>query len=268
MRLYTPLVLFLSATLASQLPETKRGLADAFDPFAAPPPLQETHLERTTERAPTTVHLLSQASSITLSGLLSSLDTAIRPKETSTASLSQTTTASLSVSSSPNTARQSSISSIRTSSAPTPTYSTISSPSTTKLSGGQSITRGSQEWKIIGVAVIAFSAVAAILLLSVFFDQCWGFIRDLVWRKKRKDPFEELMPDWEKASWEIGMDGDGHRYPAMPPPAKYRASERDKDLDMEKNFNDSGITRINVTLATPGPSCVALSSLTLPLRAS
>ncbi|KAL4253607.1 hypothetical protein ABKN59_003466 [Abortiporus biennis] len=103
-------------------------------------------------------------------------------------------------------------------------------PSSSSESSNQSAS--SKEWKIIGVAVVIFSSIAAVLLLSVFFDQWWKFIKDIGsnWRfsrkynrdlKKRKlgDGFEEeLVPDWEKASWEIrvGLQKlDDCRYPSF-----------------------------------------------------
>ena len=83
--------------------------------------------------------------------------------------------------------------------------------SASSSSGGS----GHSEWKIIGVAVIAFSAVAAILLLSVFFDHWWRFVRDLFWgRRRRRSTGEELVPDWEKAQWELRGEGR-QRYPSF-----------------------------------------------------
>lgn len=111
--------------------------------------------------------------------------------------------------------------SIQDTSAPTQTPS-VSQPS---AKGG---TSGTQEWKIVGVAVIAFTSVAAILLLSVFFDHWWGFLRDIFWRKNRKDNLEELIPDWKTASWEIRTGSDG-RYPTIPPPASMKQVELDLD---------------------------------------
>ncbi|KAI0334108.1 hypothetical protein GY45DRAFT_1318994 [Cubamyces sp. BRFM 1775] len=73
---------------------------------------------------------------------------------------------------------------------------------------------GTSEWKIIGVAVIAFTTVAGILLLSVFFDQWWRFVRDLFGRK-RKETEEELVPDWEKADWDLRFGQDRQRYPSF-----------------------------------------------------
>ncbi|PIL31363.1 hypothetical protein GSI_06062 [Ganoderma sinense ZZ0214-1] len=96
-------------------------------------------------------------------------------------------------------------------SSPTPSPSSMQQPSNSTVSSTTS------EWKIIGVAVIAFSAVATILLLAVFFDQWWRFIRDLVWRRRNKAAEEELVPDWEKAQWELRLAKDPElaRYPSF-----------------------------------------------------
>lgn len=90
-----------------------------------------------------------------------------------------------------------------TSSTPSPSPSSSKPPSATK------------EWKIIGVAVIAFSTVAAILLLTVFFDSWTRFLKDLFGRRTNRDGDEELVPDWEKASWDVRLGPDRHRYPSF-----------------------------------------------------
>ncbi|TCD65429.1 hypothetical protein EIP91_002685 [Steccherinum ochraceum] len=84
-------------------------------------------------------------------------------------------------------------------------------------SPGSSKDQAIKQWKIIGVAVIAFSTVAAILLLAVFFDQWWRFVKDVFGRGRRKlgKGEEELVPDWEKASWEVRFGDDRHRYPSF-----------------------------------------------------
>ncbi|RPD82283.1 hypothetical protein L226DRAFT_528470 [Lentinus tigrinus ALCF2SS1-7] len=95
-------------------------------------------------------------------------------------------------------------------SAPSPSQSPPAAEAVKASSNGGS---GTSEWKIIGVAVIAFSAVAAILLLAVFFDHWWRFLKDLFGRKRRDDA-EELVPDWEKAEWELRLE-DRQRYPSF-----------------------------------------------------
>ncbi|KAM5535847.1 hypothetical protein V8D89_010465 [Ganoderma adspersum] len=112
---------------------------------------------------------------------------------------------------------QSSHSAPPASSSPPSQSSPTASPSSTQQSSNSTASSSTSEWKIIGVAVIAFSAVAAILLLAVFFDQWWRFIRDLVWRRRNKQVEEELVPDWEKAQWELRLAKDPElaRYPSF-----------------------------------------------------
>lgn len=60
------------------------------------------------------------------------------------------------------------------------------------------------DWRVIGVAVIAVSVIGSAILAVVFFDQWWRFVHDVCGgrRRKRKEGVEELVPDWEKGSWE------------------------------------------------------------------
>lgn len=71
----------------------------------------------------------------------------------------------------------------------------------------------SDSWKIIGVAVICFIAVVVVLVVAVFFDTWWHFVRDL-FRSRRAGEQEEMVPDWHKASWEVRL-GDRQRYPSF-----------------------------------------------------
>ncbi|KAJ8456133.1 hypothetical protein ONZ51_g12259 [Trametes cubensis] len=97
-------------------------------------------------------------------------------------------------------------------------FSAATPPSSTMPTGqaaaASQASSGTSEWKIIGVAVIAFTTVAGILLLSVFFDQWWRFVRDIFGRK-RKETEEELVPDWEKAEWDLRFGQDRQRYPSF-----------------------------------------------------
>ncbi|KAI0714902.1 hypothetical protein C8Q76DRAFT_440313 [Earliella scabrosa] len=118
---------------------------------------------------------------------------------------------------------------------PTSASSPPGTPSAASAAGtSSSSSGGGSEWKIIGVAVIVFSAVAAILLLSVFFDHWWRFVRDLIWRRRRRSNPEELVPDWEKAEWDLRGE-DRQRYPSFTslpslpvvrPPSQLETTER------------------------------------------
>ena len=72
----------------------------------------------------------------------------------------------------------------------------------------------SDSWKIIGVAVICFTAVVVVLIVAVFFDTWWRFVRDIFRRQRAADEHEEMVPDWHKASWEVRF-GDRQRYPSF-----------------------------------------------------
>lgn len=78
------------------------------------------------------------------------------------------------------------------------------------------------DWRVIGIAVIAVSAVGTILLVVVFFDQWWGFLCDVCGRRRKwhGGGKEELVPDWERASWEFKVrDDTSPAYPSFGSPA-------------------------------------------------
>jgi hypothetical protein len=66
------------------------------------------------------------------------------------------------------------------------------------------------DWRVIGIAVIAVSAVGTMILVVVFFDQWWGFLCDVCGRRRKwyRGGKEELVPDWERASWEFKVEDD------------------------------------------------------------
>jgi hypothetical protein len=80
------------------------------------------------------------------------------------------------------------------------------------------------DWHVIGIAVIAVSAVGTMILLVVFFDQWWGFLCDVCGRRRKWHGRgkEDLVPDWERASWEFKVEDD-KAFPTYPsfgsPPA-------------------------------------------------
>ncbi|KAK7465463.1 hypothetical protein VKT23_005440 [Stygiomarasmius scandens] len=97
---------------------------------------------------------------------------------------------------------------------PTATYSyTPVSPTFAKESSSMSPGEASQ-WKVIGVGVLTIASITAIVLLIIFFDSWWGLLCDLFGRKKHEEGVEDMVPDWEKRSWEFKLASeDGHRYP-------------------------------------------------------
>lgn len=77
--------------------------------------------------------------------------------------------------------------------------------------------RDLQQWKVIGVGVIAISALGLAILAIVFFDRWSRFFRDVFCGKKKEAGKEDLIPDWDKRSWEFKLAAsDSHRYPILP----------------------------------------------------
>lgn len=238
---------FCTSVSASAIPLDDRGLDEVFPGFDSPLPA-ETHAEQqhSPEREQpthivhiptTTTPVTSAATSVTSAGSKGSSTQTHQQSTASSAGLAQVTNSIIGTipplpSYTPWSANRPDTSTASQATS-TPTQTSSTSQSSTK--GGTSST---QEWKIVGVAVIAFTSVAAILLLSVFFDHWWGFLRDIFWRKKRKDNLEELIPDWKTASWEIRFGGDGNRYPTIPPPAATKQLEL--DLDRARSLPSAG----------------------------
>lgn len=72
------------------------------------------------------------------------------------------------------------------------------------------------EWKVIGIGIMSITFVGTLILLIVFFDSWWGFLRDLVVGKKRQEGIEDLAEGEGKKDWEKKLaNEDGHRYPTL-----------------------------------------------------
>ncbi|KAI9462414.1 hypothetical protein BJY52DRAFT_1256792 [Lactarius psammicola] len=83
-------------------------------------------------------------------------------------------------------------------------------------------------WRVVGIAVIAVTVVGTTILAVVFFDQWWNFLCDVCGRrtKRRKSGKEELVPDWERRSWEFRTEGNLPAYPSFgSPPARQNVEE-------------------------------------------
>ncbi|KAJ8472316.1 hypothetical protein ONZ45_g16692 [Pleurotus djamor] len=101
---------------------------------------------------------------------------------------------------------------------PTTTENIVHASESGKPMGASSFTSTAELalWKVLGVTVLCIGVVATIILSVVFFDSWWGFVKDVVRGRKRSEPQEELVPDWEKRSWEVKFASqDGHRYPSL-----------------------------------------------------
>lgn len=105
------------------------------------------------------------------------------------------------------------------------------------------------EWKVIGIAVITITFIGTVILAFSFFDSWWGFVCDALCggrgrgnRRGMKRGGEELVPDWEKRSWEFRLASeDGHRYPTMSS-LESIAKEKDKGARDVKPETELGLT--------------------------
>ena len=61
------------------------------------------------------------------------------------------------------------------------------------------------EWKVIGIAVITITFITTVVLAITFFDSWWGFLRAIFLGDKRNGGDENLVPDWDKQSWEYNL---------------------------------------------------------------
>ncbi|KAJ3908955.1 hypothetical protein F5879DRAFT_208331 [Lentinula edodes] len=74
---------------------------------------------------------------------------------------------------------------------------------------------GDKEWKVIGVGLIVIASIASMILLTVFFESWWGFVRDMCGRKNSGRGVEEMILDSEEKTWQLNLSSqDGHRYPS------------------------------------------------------
>lgn len=114
-------------------------------------------------------------------------------------------------------------SSIYPTATPSTTHSLTPTPTTTAITNSIKISQASSmppaeaaQWKVIGLVVICITFVGTLILSVVFFDSWWGFLRAMVCGRKRDGGAEDLVPDWDKRSWEVKLaNEDGHRYPTI-----------------------------------------------------
>jgi len=108
------------------------------------------------------------------------------------------------------------------------------------------------EWKVIGIAIISITFVATVILAVVFFDSWWGFLRDLIFGKKHDGGSENLVPDWEKRSWEHKLaNEDGHRYPTLAS-LDSMAKESPEKVQLERDaFHSKTVLRLPYVITTP-----------------
>ncbi|TFK56625.1 hypothetical protein OE88DRAFT_40362 [Heliocybe sulcata] len=108
--------------------------------------------------------------------------------------------------------------------------STAAAPIPSTSSSLPGLSGVSTEWKVLGIAVIAISGLAVMVITVVFYDAWSGFLLDILCcgqRKKGADGAEEFVPDWEKRSWEVQLKAQGEdRYPSVEDLAQPRAVVR------------------------------------------
>ncbi|KAI0274793.1 hypothetical protein BC834DRAFT_849611 [Gloeopeniophorella convolvens] len=99
----------------------------------------------------------------------------------------------------------------------------------------------SPDWRVIGIAVIAVSVIGTTILAVVFFDQWWGFLCDVLGGcKKRRRGSEELVPDWNRGSWDFKVE----KLPSYPsfgtPQAQQVPEERSPYTQSQEANHDWG----------------------------
>jgi hypothetical protein len=101
-----------------------------------------------------------------------------------------------------------------------PSLPSSSSPS--ELARGHTV-----DWHAIGIAVIVVSVVGTAILVIAFFDQWWGFLGDVCGRRQngRRGGKEELVPDWERGSWEFKVEDNIPTYPSFGSPPASRTQQ-------------------------------------------
>ncbi|KAJ3789270.1 hypothetical protein GGU10DRAFT_344079 [Lentinula aff. detonsa] len=99
------------------------------------------------------------------------------------------------------------------------TFSSYSEPTVSPTNNINSLSSISiheeKQWKVIGIGLIVIAFIASMILLTVFFEAWWGFLRDLCGGKEYRGGVEEMVPDSEDKKWQLNLSNeDGHRYPS------------------------------------------------------
>jgi hypothetical protein len=123
------------------------------------------------------------------------------------------------------------------------------------VNSGSGLAQGhAVDWRVIGIAVIAVSAVGTMILVVVFFDQWWGFLCDVCGRRRKwhGGGKEEFVPDWGRASWEFKVEDD--TFPAYPSFGSPPAANRTQSWKVGTQGVPCGPSRHNVIQFSP--SCL------------
>lgn len=146
----------------------------------------------------------------------------------------------------------------------TPSITATATAATTSMSAAEdkpadSTATSSKTWKVVGVSVIVVTVVGLIILVVTFYDRWTGFLRDVLFgRRKRMSGIEDLVPDWEKRSWEFKTSGDDGNFPAVP-------SNSLENLVSHKPYPpDNELDNSSHHIARPGPVPVFTNFVTPP----
>ncbi|OAX40080.1 hypothetical protein K503DRAFT_864929 [Rhizopogon vinicolor AM-OR11-026] len=92
---------------------------------------------------------------------------------------------------------------------PTFTITRSTNYSTTQSAPSASTTEDpdteNKTWKIIGIAFIAILIIAIAVTSNMFFDRWRKVAQQIFCCKGRPDDKEQLIPDWEKQTWEVKL---------------------------------------------------------------
>ncbi|KLO20180.1 hypothetical protein SCHPADRAFT_934782 [Schizopora paradoxa] len=164
---------------------------------------------------------------------------------------------------------------------PTPSVSSTDG-SDAKSSGGI----GMSNWKVVGIGVLVVGGIAITVAGFTFFDCWWAFVSQPCGRRKgRKFDHlgnEELMPDWNRGSWRIGLEeqNDWSLKPGMSPDLATLAGREGQEATREKsNFislpppvhpfalrrsPDTNTTLVNYSSSNMASSSTSLSEKSTP----
>ncbi|KAN0134870.1 hypothetical protein V8E53_007244 [Lactarius tabidus] len=117
-------------------------------------------------------------------------------------------------------------------------------------------------WRVVGIAVIAISVVGTTILAVVFFDHWWRFLSDVCGRRKkqRESGKEELVPDWERRSWEFRIEDNLPAYPSFGSPPVRQT--------MEEAASQTLSPRVHMRQPSPLSGCSNIPSAQMPSESS